>query len=118
GIPPSPCDRIHGCGCDPPRERLDRRRRHPAPARPRRSRGRGRLMDAVNHKPARARSRANQRLRTRKDLLRAAARLLAAGRTPTLEEVAAEALVSRATAYRYFPGIEALLLEAALDVAI
>src|SRR5690606_35072007 len=67
---------------------------------------------------ARARSRANQRLRTRKDLLRAAARLLAAGRTPTLEEVAAEALVSRATAYRYFPGIEALLLEAALDVAI
>ena len=75
-------------------------------------------MDAVNHKPARARSRANQRLRTRKDLLRAAARLLAAGRTPTLEEVAAEALVSRATAYRYFPGIEALLLEAALDVAI
>src|SRR6185503_7335868 len=29
-----------------------------------------------------------------------------------------EALVSRATAYRYFPGVEALLIEAALDVAM
>jgi AcrR family transcriptional regulator len=40
------------------------------------------------------------------------------GRTPTLEEVAEEALVSRATAYRYFPSIEALLVEAAVDVAV
>jgi AcrR family transcriptional regulator len=39
------------------------------------------------------------------------------GRKPTLEEVAQEALVSRATAYRYFPGIEALLIEASLDVS-
>ena len=62
--------------------------------------------------------RSNQRNRTRKDLLRAASRLLQAGRTPTLDEVAAEALVSRATAYRYFPGVEALLVEAALDVAM
>jgi AcrR family transcriptional regulator len=60
--------------------------------------------------------RGNQRLRTRKDLLVAAARLVKAGRTPTLDEVAEEALVSRATAYRYFPNIEALLVEAALDV--
>jgi AcrR family transcriptional regulator len=59
--------------------------------------------------------RANQRLRTRKDLLRAAARLLKAGKTPTLAEVAEEALVSRATAYRHFPSIEALLVEAPLD---
>ncbi|MFP5329916.1 MAG: TetR/AcrR family transcriptional regulator [Alphaproteobacteria bacterium] len=62
--------------------------------------------------------RANQRSRTRKDLLAAANRLLQAGRSPTLDEVAAEAMVSRATAYRYFPGIEALLVEAALDVAM
>ncbi|WP_421930774.1 TetR/AcrR family transcriptional regulator [Phenylobacterium sp.] len=61
--------------------------------------------------------RPNQRNRTRKDLLQAAARLMAAGRKPDLEEIAAEAQVSRATAYRYFPGVEALLLEAALDVA-
>ena len=61
--------------------------------------------------------RPNQKSRTRKDLLRAAARLLRQGRTPTLEEVAAEALVSRATAYRYFPSVEALHVEAALDVA-
>ncbi len=61
--------------------------------------------------------RGNQRRRTRKDLLEAAARLMRQGRNPTLDEVAEEALVSRATAYRYFPGVEALLLEASLDVA-
>ena len=61
--------------------------------------------------------RANQRRRTRKDLLQAAARLMREGRNPGLDEIAEAALVSRATAYRYFPGIEALLAEAALDVA-
>jgi AcrR family transcriptional regulator len=40
------------------------------------------------------------------------------GRNPSLEEVAKEALVSRATAYRYFPGVEALLVEASVDVAV
>jgi AcrR family transcriptional regulator len=62
--------------------------------------------------------RPNQKSRTRKDLLRAAARLMKDGKSPTLEDVAEEALVSRATAYRYFPGVEALLIEAALDVAM
>lgn len=62
--------------------------------------------------------RPNQKQRTRKDLLRAAARLIQQGRDPTLEDIAEEALVSRATAYRYFPGLDALLLEAALDVAV
>ena len=62
--------------------------------------------------------RANQRHRTRKDLLAAAARLLKTGHTPDMDAVAAEAMVSRATAYRYFPSIEALLLEAPLDGAI
>ncbi|MET0181407.1 MAG: helix-turn-helix domain-containing protein [Caulobacterales bacterium] len=61
--------------------------------------------------------RANQRRRTRKDLLDAAARLMKAGKKPTLEEVAEAALVSRATAYRYFATIDALLNEAALDFA-
>jgi AcrR family transcriptional regulator len=61
--------------------------------------------------------RPNQRRRTRKDLLEAAARLMRQGHKPSLEEVAEAALVSRATAYRYFPSIEALMLEATLDVA-
>jgi AcrR family transcriptional regulator len=56
-------------------------------------------------------------MRTRKDLLEAGARLMKQGLSPTFEEVAAEAMVSRATAYRYFPNVEALLLEASLDVA-
>jgi AcrR family transcriptional regulator len=62
--------------------------------------------------------RTNQRYRTRKDLLAAAARLTKDGRKPSLEEVAEAALVSRATAYRYFPSVEALLVEASLDVAV
>lgn len=69
---------------------------------------------ATNETPARE----NQRRRTRKDLLQAAAQLMKEGRTPTLDEVAEAALVSRATAYRYFPNVEALLAEAPLDVAM
>jgi AcrR family transcriptional regulator len=65
-------------------------------------------------KPA---ERSNQRYRTRKDLMAAAASLIKSGRKPTLDAVAEEARVSRATAYRYFPSIEALLVEAALDLA-
>jgi AcrR family transcriptional regulator len=60
--------------------------------------------------------RPNQKRRTRKDLLQAAARLMKQGRRPGLDEVAEEALVSRATAYRYFPSVEALLAEASADV--
>jgi AcrR family transcriptional regulator len=63
-------------------------------------------------------ARANQRRRTRKDLLQAASRLMKQGRKPSIDEIAEEALVSRATAYRYFPGLEALLVEASLDVAV
>lgn len=62
--------------------------------------------------------RPNQRRRTRKDLLQAAARLMKQGGTPSLEQIAEEAMVSRATAYRYFPSADALLLEAALDIAL
>jgi AcrR family transcriptional regulator len=59
--------------------------------------------------------RTDQKHRTRQDLLQAAKRLMKAGRVPKLVEVAAEAMVSRATAYRYFSSDEALLTEAALD---
>jgi AcrR family transcriptional regulator len=65
--------------------------------------------------PAATRPRSNQHLRTRKDLLLAAGRLLKEGRKPTMDEVAEAALVSRATAYRYFPSLESLLIEAPLD---
>ena len=58
------------------------------------------------------RGRVNQKRRTRQALLDAASRLVAVGQTPTLAEVAEAALVSRATAYRYFPSVEALLVEA------
>ncbi len=61
--------------------------------------------------------RQNQRHRTRKELLQAAARLMKQGHKPTLDEVAQAALVSRATAYRYFPRLESLLIEASLDLA-
>ncbi|MFA5548829.1 MAG: TetR/AcrR family transcriptional regulator [Porticoccaceae bacterium] len=62
------------------------------------------------------RGRANQRHRTRKDLLVAAAQLSRDGHKPSLEAVAEAARVSRATAYRYFPSIDALLVESALDL--
>jgi AcrR family transcriptional regulator len=59
-----------------------------------------------------------QRARTRKAIVRAAARLLERGGRPGLDEVAAEAGVSRATAYRYFPGLDALLSEAVVDALV
>lgn len=68
--------------------------------------------------PEESAGRVNQRRRTRKDILEAAARLLRAGTSPGMDEVAAEAGVSRATVYRYFPSIEALLVEAPLDGAV
>jgi AcrR family transcriptional regulator len=61
-------------------------------------------------------TRGNQKQRTRKDLLLAASRLMKQGHKPSLEEVAVEAMVSRATAYRHFTSVDALLLEASLDV--
>lgn len=55
--------------------------------------------------------RLNQRRRTRQALIDAALALRDEGRDPTFGEVAERAMVSRATAYRYFPSIEALLSE-------
>lgn len=62
--------------------------------------------------------RENQRARTRQAIVRAAGALLARGGKPSLDEIAAEARVSRATAYRYFPGLDALLSEAAVDLLV
>ncbi|HEY5087007.1 MAG TPA: helix-turn-helix domain-containing protein [Gemmatimonadaceae bacterium] len=59
--------------------------------------------------------RERQKGRTRKALLAAAVELIAAGRTPSIAEVADAAEISRRTAYRYFPTQEQLLVEATLE---
>jgi AcrR family transcriptional regulator len=58
--------------------------------------------------------RVNQKVRTERAILEAARELMRSGRTPTVAEVAEAALVSKATAYRYFPNQEELLLEASI----
>jgi AcrR family transcriptional regulator len=58
--------------------------------------------------------RQNQKERTRRAIVAAAAKLIAAGTLPTMPAVADEALVSTATAYRYFPD-QLSLLSAALQ---
>jgi len=56
--------------------------------------------------------RTQQKKRTGGALLDAARDLVARGVTPTVEEAAAAAMVSRTTAYRYFPNQRALLVAA------
>ncbi len=60
--------------------------------------------------------RANQKARTRAAIVEAALRLRDRGETPTIADAAREGGVSRATAYRYFPTRQALLVEV-MDVA-
>ena len=55
--------------------------------------------------------RANQKARTRDAIIAAAQELQRQGIAPTIEQAAEHARVSRATAYRYFPTKEALLIE-------
>ena len=57
-------------------------------------------------------TRPRQTERTRRALIAAADELFAQGQVPTVAAVAERAQVGRATAYRYFPTQEALLLEA------
>src|SRR3954454_14211108 len=56
-------------------------------------------------------TRDRQTRRTRRALLAAADEIFAEGRVPTVAAVAERADVARATAYRYFPTQEALLLD-------
>jgi AcrR family transcriptional regulator len=69
-------------------------------------------------KVASQRERVNQKRRTRAALVEAAQELLEEGRTPTIADIADRALVSRATAYRYFPSQEHLLLDVVLERSI
>ena len=66
-------------------------------------------MSTPNEVPGRA----NQKRRTRNDLIAAARELIAqGGSSPTIDEAAAKAGVSRTTAYRYFPSQRDLLVAA------
>jgi AcrR family transcriptional regulator len=56
--------------------------------------------------------RTNQKARTREALVAAARELIAGGATPTVEDAAESAAISRATAYRYFRNQRALLAAA------
>ena len=59
--------------------------------------------------------RVNQRKRTHDAIVRAATELMLTGREITMPEIATAALVSEATAYRYFPDLATLLSEAMAD---
>jgi len=67
--------------------------------------------------PYEAGGRSVQKSRTREALVAAARDLVAAGATPTVEEAAAAASISRTNAYRYFPNKRTLLLAAHPEVA-
>ncbi|TLY52727.1 MAG: TetR/AcrR family transcriptional regulator [Gammaproteobacteria bacterium] len=62
--------------------------------------------------------RANQKRRTRRALIDATLALCEGGRTPGFAEVAAHAMVSRATAYRYYSSVEALVSDAMFERAL
>ena len=67
--------------------------------------------------PYEATGRRDQKARTREALVAATRRLLADGVNPTVEQAAAEARISRTTAYRYFPSQRALLLAAHPEIS-
>jgi AcrR family transcriptional regulator len=60
-------------------------------------------------------ARENQKRRTRQALVQTAGRLIAAGARPSVSEVAEAAEISPRTAYRYFPNVEQLTVEATLE---
>lgn len=57
----------------------------------------------------------NQKERTRRAVIAAAREILSTSTPLTMELVAERALISRATVYRYFPNLDALMLEIELD---
>jgi AcrR family transcriptional regulator len=61
-----------------------------------------------------ATGRQNQKQRTREAILESAIRLARTGRSPSIADVAKDARVSTATAYRYFPNPESLWADVAV----
>jgi AcrR family transcriptional regulator len=68
--------------------------------------------------PSLSSGRVNQKSRTRSAIVAAAQAIVERGETPTVAQAANEALVSRTTAYRYFPTQESLLLELSVNIDI
>ena len=60
--------------------------------------------------------RVNQKRRTRSAIIAAAQAIVERGETPTVAQAANDALVSRTTAYRYFPTQDSLLLELTINI--
>lgn len=71
--------------------------------------------DALMAGSRQAPDRSRQKARTHKAIVDAAAAMLREGRQPTVAEAAQAAGVHRATAYRYFPTPESLLVDASLS---
>jgi AcrR family transcriptional regulator len=67
--------------------------------------------------PYESTGRTQQKQRTRQALLDAARDLVTGGGTPTVEEAARQAGISRTTAYRYFPNQRSLLVAAHPETA-
>ncbi len=67
--------------------------------------------------PYESTGRTRQKARTREALVGAARELLGSGQTPTVEQAAEVASISRTTAYRYFPNQRALLVATFPEIA-
>jgi len=61
--------------------------------------------------------RSNQKARTRQALVAATAELIREGKAPSIPDAAERALMSPATAYRYFPTNDAVVLHATMSLA-
>lgn len=68
--------------------------------------------------PPTVRNNAGLRARTREAILSGARALIARGEAPTVANAAAEAGVSKATAYRYFSDPAVMVAEAGIDLAV
>jgi AcrR family transcriptional regulator len=68
--------------------------------------------------PGESSGRVNQKRRTRSAIIAAAQAIVEQGATPTVAQAAEDALVSRTTAYRYFPTQESLLLELSINIEV
>jgi AcrR family transcriptional regulator len=73
------------------------------------------LRQVIATEPA---GRVNQKRRTRTAIIAAAQAIVDRGATPTVAQAAEDALVSRTTAYRYFPTQESLLLELSVNIDV
>ncbi|MDT4920719.1 MAG: hypothetical protein QOI15_1621 [Pseudonocardiales bacterium] len=71
-----------------------------------------RQASSATRSPAGSPGRVAQRRRTREAILAATKRLLTAGHDPSIDEIAAEADVSRRTIYMYFPTLDQLVADA------